>query len=364
MSQNSNKYIYEFATDADGEKIAALLERTKFDGDIALTYARRPNACFSISKDGQNNAIVIARNSQTREIVGVGICIINEMLLSGEIVKVGYLCGLRVNENSRVNIVKSYKLLQDFCRENNIKYTYTTILVDNLPALKMLTKKRTTMPIYIKHSEYVVNIFRKKLKCNSDYTCNIATENDFDKLNQFIKKESKNKIFFPSLTEQSLKNGFFGLTYKDFYLLKNREGEILCCGVLWKQWDYKQLIIEKYSLKYKIVKLLGSPILSLLKYPKPPNENEIIKYPTLSFVLSKDDNPDHTGDFVRKISHHIPKECEFFVFGATKNSPEAQKAFKIAPINYKSYVYLVDWDKTNGYDDLLDKNIYIECGLL
>ncbi len=78
------------------------------------------------------------------------------------------------------------------------------------------------MPLYIKHSDYTVHIVRKNLKFKSEHKCLKATENDFDKLLAFIQKESENKEFFPHLTAEILKHGFFGLTYEDFYLLKDR----------------------------------------------------------------------------------------------------------------------------------------------
>lgn len=361
---NKSKYVYEFAKESDGEEISALLEQASFKGDFELVYAKRPNAYYSINKDGKKNAIVIARNSESQKIVGVGICIINEMVVANEIVNVGYLCGLRVDKNSTVNIVKSYKMLQEFCNKNNVKYTYTTILPDNLYAIKMLTKKRKSMPLYVKHSDYAVHIIRKNLKFKSKYKCLKATENDFDKLCEFIQLESKNKELFPSLAAESLKNGFWGLTYKDFYLLKNEDGDILCCGILWTQWNYKQLVLKRYSLKYNILKWLASPILKLLNYPKPPEENQIIKYPTLSFVLSKNDNPDYFNDFIKQVSNNVPDECEFFVYGSTTISAQSKNIYKISAVNYKSCVYLIDWDKKNQHDDLLNKNIYVECGLL
>lgn len=361
---NKNKYVYEFATESDGEEISALLEQASFKGDFELVYAKRPNAYSSINKDGKKNAVVIARDCKTNKIVGVGICIINEMIVAEEIVNVGYLCGLRVDKNSTVNIVKSYKMLQEFCNENNVKYTYTTILPDNLYAIKMLTKKRKSMPLYVKHSDYAVYIIRKNLKFKSKQKCVKATAKDFDKLFAFIQSESKNKEFFPSLTAENLKHGFWGLTYEDFYLLKNDNDEILCCGILWNQWDYKQLVLKRYSFKYMILKFFASMILKLFKYPKPPEENEVIKYSTLSFVLSKNDNPDYLNDFIKQVSNSIPEECEFFVYGSTTDSVQSKKIHKISAVNYKSYVYLIDWDKTNQCNDLLGKNIYIECGLL
>lgn len=366
MNQNLNKdkYTYELATESDGEEISALLEQTAFNGDFELVYAKRPNACLSINRDGKKNAIVIARNCNTRKIVGVGICIINEMIVSNEVVNVGYLCGLRVDKNSTVNILKSYKMLKEFCDKNNVKYTYTTILPDNLYAIKMLTKKRKSMPLYIKHSDYTVHIVRKNLKFKSEHKCLKATENDFSKLLAFIQRESKNKEFFPNLTAETLKTGFFELTYDDFYLLKDDNGEILCCGVLWNQWDYKQLVLKRYSFKYKVLKFFASGILKLFKYPKPPEENQVIKYSTFSFVLSKNNNPDYLNDFIKQVSNSVSEECEFFVYGSTTDSVQSKKMHKISVVNYKSYVYLIDWDKTNQYDDLLSKNIYIECGLL
>lgn len=361
---NKNKYTYEFATESDGEEISALLEQASFKGDFELVYAKRPNAYFSVNKDGKKNAIVIARNSESQKIVGVGICIINEMIVSNKVVNVGYLCGLRVDKNSTVNIAKSYKMLQEFCNKNNVKYTYTTILPDNLYAIKMLTKKRKSIPLYVKHSDYAVHIIRKNLKFKSKHKCVKATAKDFDKLFAFIQSESKSKEFFPSLTAENLKHDFWGLTYEDFYLLKNNNDEILCCGILWNQWDYKQLVLKRYSLKYNILKWLASPILKLLNYPKPPEENQIIKYPTLSFVLSKNDNPDYLNDFIKQVSNNILEECEFFVYGSITDSVQTKNICKISAVNYKSYVYLIDWDKTNQYEDLLSKNIYVECGLL
>ena len=364
MTQKINsKYIYEFAAEKDGEEIASLLERKAFQGDVNICYAKRPNAYISISKDGEKNAIVIARNTQTQEIAGVGICIINEMYVSGEIVKVGYLCGLRTDENSTVNIVKSYKMLKNFCSLNNVKYTYTTILKDNLYAQKMLTKKRKTVPAYIPHSKYVVNIIKKGLRTNPKYNFAQATEKDFSKLCDFIEHNGKSKNFFPHINKEKLKDSFFDFTYKDFYLLKNENNEILCCGILWKQWDYKQLIVKNYSTKYKIMKNLVNPFLSFFGYPKFPKENEIIKYSTLSFVLSKNDSPVYLEEFIKYVSN-ITDDCDFFVYGATADTKEAQNVFKLSAVKYESFVYLVDWNQENYYDDIRDKNLHIECGLL
>ena len=339
----NKKYIYEPACESDGEEISRLLEKTAFDGGISLVYAKRPNAFVSVNKDCEKSIIVVGRDIKTKEIKGVGICQIFKMLINGKPEQVAYLGGLRIDEDSALNIVEAYKIIEKFIKENNIKYTYTTILEDNIYTQKMLTKRRKVMPLYQKISDYTVNIFPPKIKYKSDFICRKATISDIEKLKQFINKKTEDIIFFPDIND-----------LEDFYVLSDKDENILCCGKLWEQTDYKQLIIKKYSLKYRILKNLSNPILKLLNYPQFPNENEIIKYQTLSFVLYE--NEENLKDFIKQISHLI--DYNFFVYGSTNNDID------FAPIKYKSFVYLVDWDKNIDINKYKNSKIYIECGLL
>ena len=138
-------YIYEYATEKDGVEIAALLEDTEFKGGISIAYCRRPNAVLSLSRDGEKSTFVIARNSEGK-IVGVGGCTIN-----GD---TAYLTGLRAVVPT--NIPKAYQMIHDFCVQNDVKMTYTTILEDNIEAQKMLEKKRARMPQAMRHSVLVL----------------------------------------------------------------------------------------------------------------------------------------------------------------------------------------------------------------
>jgi len=345
MTQYINKkYIYEQADISDGGEISALLEKTAFNGDISLVYAKRPNAVISADKDCEKSMIVIGRDADTREIKGAGICQIFKMIVRGKEENIAYLGGLRIDKNAALNIPASYKILEKFIKENKVKYTYTTILEDNIYAQKMLEKKRKIMPYYQKIAYYTVNIFPSKIKYKSNYICKQASLSDTDKLIQFIKNKTKNIMFFPVIND-----------IQNFYILKDKNENILCCGKLWEQTDYKQLIITKYSLKYQFLKKLSNPVLKLLNYPQFPNENEVIKYQTLSYVLYE--NNICLKDFIKQISHFT--NYDFFVYG----SADVHK-FDFSPIKYKSYVYLADWDKNINIEELKQNKIYIECGLL
>lgn len=264
------------------------------------------------------------------------------MLVNDKYENIAYLGGFRIDNDSCLNIVEAYKILENFIKENNVKYTFTTILEDNIYAQKMLTKKRKIMPYYLKTADFTVNIFAKNLKYNTKYTVEKIKEQEKQKLIDFINFYSKDKTFFPEINDLD-----------NFYALKDNEDNILACGNLWEQTDYKQLIIKKYSLKYKILKTVFNPVLNFFSYPKFPNENEIIKYETLSYVLYRDE--EILADFIKQMSNKI--KYDFFVYGNTKELKEIKP-----PIKYRSFVYLVDWDKNINIKDF--NNIYMECALL
>jgi hypothetical protein len=121
---------------------------------------------------------------------------------------------------------------------------------------------------------------------------------------------------------------------------------------------HKQIIVKKYSLRYKILSLAAKSILNMFHLPAPPVKDGVIGYTTLSFALSKDDDLSYLENFIRKISHEIPSEHGFFVWGTTQN------ALKISPFKYKSYVYLLDWDKQGLCGLLPENSLHVECALL
>lgn len=268
---------YEYATEKDGEEIAELLENTEFKGGISIAYCRRPNAVLSLAKDGDKSTFVIARNAD-KKIIGVGGCTIKN--------DIAYLTGLR--SVSLVDIPKAYRFIKEFCVENGVKLTYTTILEDNVAVQKMLEKKRSAMPSYLRHSELVTNIIRKRLRI-----------------------KDKNVL---KLKDDGL------------YILHGTSGEELARGKVVEQWDYKQYVVKKYGWLLRFLK----PFIRWL-----PKENEVLKFFTLREVAANDDIA--LESFLRHISR-LPLQGDFFVYGGA-NCP-------VKSIKYRSIVYIVDWDKT------------------
>ena len=281
---------YEYATENDGVEIAKLIENIDFKGWVSIAYCRRPNAVLSLARDGDKSTFVIARNPDGK-IIGVGGCTIN-----GD---VAYLTGLRAV--SFVDIPRAYQLIRKFCQDNSVKLTYTTILAKNVAARQMFEKKRPNMPYYLYHSDFNINIIRKKL---------------------------------PIIDKNHLQLGTDG-----FYILRGASDKELARGKILEQWDYKQYIVKKYCWQLKLLR----PFISWL-----PEEMEVAKFFTLRHVTANDRVT--LESFLRHISW-IPSQGLFFIYGGT-NCPV--KSFK-----YRSLVYIVDWDKT--IDDVSKIQLDIEA---
>jgi len=274
--------IYEYATEKDGEEIAALLEDTEFKGFISIAYCRRPNAVLSLARDGDKSTWVIARNTEGK-ITGVGGCTINE--------DVAYLTGLRAVAAG--NIPKAYAMIHDFCVKNGVKLTYTTILEDNVYAQKMLEKKRKSMPYYLRHSELITNIIRKKQRIKDKNTLTLEDDGFY-----VLREPAGDKL----------------------------TGEELARGKAVEQWDYKQYVVKKYGWQLKIIK----PFIKWF-----PDEDEVLKFYTLRDVSANDNTA--LESFLRHISR-LPLQGGFFIYGGA-DCP-------VKSIKYRSIVYIVDWDKT------------------
>lgn len=271
-------YLYGFASVEDGEEISKLIEDVDFEGEISLAYARRPNAVISLAKECDVSVFVVARDDKDNKIVGVGACAIKN--------KIAYLTGLRARR--RVNIPKCYALLGDFCKANDVKLTYTTILKSNTGVQKMLEKERASMPNYVRFGECIVHIIRKHLRIK-------------DK-NNLIKAGNN-------------------------YILENHQGEIIASCKAIEQWGFKQCIVKHYGWKIKVLKTFIGWI---------PKEGEVLKFFTLADVKAND------GIALESLLRHASNmdfAGNFFLYGGISS------ICPVKSLKYKSVVYIVDWEK-------------------
>ena len=342
-----NKYIYEKATINDGAEISALLKEYTLNNKIDFIYAKDNNAIESLAHDSDISLITVGRDIKTKKILGLGAISVNNMLVNNKQTNVAYLSMLRMKKGVFGHIKECYKILEDFCLENNVQYTYTTILKDNKKIQKMLIKKHKDVPQYIKYSDYNVKFFGKNYFSKTKFK--LEKCKNCEQLYNFIK--DKNKNFSIYITYDMLKKGFLGLTYKDFYILLDGE-EILACGVLWNQQKYKQMILKTNLIGYNFIRSIINSFAAFLGLPKFPKANEVINYATLSFVFCKEN---HLKYFIKELAYNL-KKYNFFVYGSKNKIPV------YSFLKYESIIYFANWD--NIEYKFPPSDIDLECALL
>lgn len=380
MIQHHKRFIFEQATPQDSNEILAILEGASFKGNISLLYTRRPDACRSLKREGEEVDIVAARDSKNGKIAGFGACAIRKLFVNGNAANVGYLFGLRVARDylGKYPILhRGYAYLHALHKTKDISCYITTILEDNLYAQKLLEKQRSFMPTYQPCGSYEVFTIKTaqskrlrnkrvpQLSPTTSLHFRQANEDDLPALIRFLNKQGRKYQFFPVIEEKDFQpDSFLNLTIRDFYLLHTEDHKLLAAGVPWDQQDYKQYVVQGYG---GILKFLYpfSRIFPFFGFPALPAPQSLLKFFTLSFWGIKENKPEYFLRFLDGISK-ISGEYPFFLVGLHERHPLWPILQKQPHISYRSKIYLVFWEEQREYIQNLDKEMlpYLECGML
>ena len=351
----------------DGGDILDLLEGTPSRANISLYYTRRPDPWASYQRDGDDVMLAVYRNPRSGGIDGMGACAINHLYIEGKPAKVAYLYGFRLREEALSRVVllpRGYRWFLDIMAEKGVSCSYTTVLEGNLPARRMLEKRRASMPVY----EYAGNfeIFALatggKAKLPAGYRFRAVVPGDGTRLLEFLNREGGRHPFFPVLTEGELSRGTTTPRLQDFCILEDPSGEIVCAGAIWDQREYKQYIVRGYGGAYRLLYPL-SPLVRLLGYPRLSPPGTVLPFFTLSCFASKEDSPALFGLFLRGI-RSAGRGFDYLLVGLHGEHPFRRVVARRPHIVYRSRLYLV-YEGGRGRPIMTPGDIpYLECGRL
>ena len=102
------------------------------------------------------------------------------------------------------------------------------------------------MPTYEFYEHYEVFALKTKMrkKDHPHFCFRRAGADDTERIIHFLKEEGRNFQFFPILSPVDLQEGFPNLNAENFYMVCDKENQILALGAAWDQKTYKPLIIH------------------------------------------------------------------------------------------------------------------------
>jgi hypothetical protein len=338
--------------DADLRKI---LRENPLEGDISLSFEREPSYFAAARVEAPDHQIVVAKDLDINRIVGMGARSLRPLFVNGEVGHLGYLSQFRIDKNYRAmrkGLTKAAQLLKDLDRDGKSPYYYTSIIEDNLPARRLLTRGLPGLP---KYSEYAlmhtlaIYSRRKKRAVEPLDGSAIRRGNEVKKsaIIDCLQRNLKRYQFAPFWDDSLLFHPTHtpGLTPDDFFVVSQGE-RVTGCAALWDQGAFKQTVVRGYSNRVRYFRPLINIAARIYGRPHLPAINTQIKHAYLSHLAVDNDDQDIFRALVRAVYNHaVEHGYSYFMTGLSEQNPFLERTRReYAHIDYRSILYLVTWN--------------------
>lgn len=342
----------------DGKVLSRLLESPADTGLIRAIYTRRPDAYESYMKESGEPRVFAFRDDG--KIIATCAEITRELYVGGEVRRSGYICGLKRDPDHK-GYIRAGSDFFDTLLQPDIDFYYCTVVTENKKAGQIFNKRRKQISFELISSctTYIMNPKVKIKEDSNQCVFRQATEGDSAAVLEFLNREGRKKDLFPVIRAF---DDYYDLSIENFYILLDGN-EIVACAALWDVSSYKQYTVMEYKGITKLARRLNF-LLSLLGYVKLPKENEPLKFPMISFFLSKDDNEEYYKIFFSRIKDEIKKTCQIFVITLPKNHFAVPLLKKLPKITLDSDIYRVRFSAQKDKVSIDPSNIFTESALL
>ncbi len=340
----------------DDEDLRKILRENPMAGDISLSFEREPNYFAAARVEAPDHQIIIARDLDVNRIVGMGARSIRPLYVKGRVVQLGYLSQFRADPNYRAMrraFTKAWGLLEELHQDGKSPYYYTSIIEDNLPARRLLTRGLPGMPKYNEYARmHTLAIYsrRKKREIAPLHGSEIGRGNEVKQtaILDCLQRNLSRYQFAPHWDDSSLFNPKYtpGLTPEDFYVVSRGE-TVVGCAALWDQGQFKQTVVRGYSKRVRYFRWLINIAARIFGRPILPAVNSKIKYAYLSHLAVDQDDQDIYRPLLRAVFNHaVQHGYSYFMFGLCDHHPFLEMTQReYAHIDYSSILYLVSWNK-------------------
>lgn len=288
--------LFRKALTGDNERLKATLRDNAMDSWVSLSFEREPSYFDGVNLMGKSCTVMACDENQLNSIVGMYSCEYLPVHFNGASDYVGYLGGLRVNQQYRhkVRILKSgFSSIPHLVPvQGAAPFWFTSVASGNTPARRLLEAGLKGMPVYRPLGEMETLAFstrQGKLKGLLQQ----AMPEDIPAMVNFFNRQAACYQFSPVLSIEWLMglSGDKGLTLGDFWLAKNG-ADIQGCLAIWDQRAFKQTVSRGYRYPLNVIRGAYNVYAGATRRVKLPAVGKKLEQVFLSFVAF--DNPDGT----------------------------------------------------------------------
>ncbi len=344
---------FDLAAPADDPDLRRLLRENPMAGLISLSFEREPNYFDASAIESNFHQTLVARATESGEIIGVGNRSVRKMFVNGVAQDVGYMSQLRIHPKYGKGLylarglAQGFKLYRALHADGRAPFYLMSIIEDNLPARRLLTSGLPDYPCakeYARLFTYAIYPTRRKRDLPLPRSLRLArgdekyTKNIVNCLN----RNNARKQFAPLLTCDSL--FICDLSPADFVLALDGE-RVVGCLALWDQSAFKQTVVRGYSETLARWHKWINVFARFGFFPYLPEPNTHLRHSYASHLAIDDDDPAIFAALLRALyNHNLERGFSYFMLGLAEANPfrEAVKAYR--PLTYISQIYLVTWE--------------------
>lgn len=353
--------LFRFACENDKAGILRIMEGDAAKGDIQLLYTRRPDPYQSFLSESEKATVGVFE--ENGEVVATLAAVTRPMYIRSKAENVCYVTNMKRGKDysGRINWPKAFREMYEPAGADMF---FCSIVEENTEVLKMVEKKRKTLPYAVpmdSYRTYIISPTAKVADPCSGLTFRRAEEKNTQDVLRFLKTCGSPKNFFPVI---GMLDGEIFPAVTDFYLLLDRD-EIVALGALWDRSKTKQYLIQKYSGRIALLRLFN-PLISRMGYIRIPKAGNAADFVFLSFFLAKDDRAEYYQSFLSRIRKEAAKRYDMFVLGTSGHNPKRKVLDPIRAITFDTRLCEVKMGQFQNVQEVtFDYEILeVECALL
>jgi hypothetical protein len=366
------RVVFEPATADDDAGLRRLMAGSVMDGRVSIAFEREPSYFFAVEVQGRFRQVILGRDTDTGDLVGVGTRIIKPVFVNGVPREVGYLSDLRLLPayRGRTLVARGYRLLRELHRDGRADLYYTAIGADNAIALRTIASGRAGLPRYRDLGPFLspaVNLAGRNPTLDAGVEIVRGEPALLGDIVRCLNEHGRAKQFAPVYALDDFGPGgrLRDFRVEDFYVAA-RKGRVVGALGGWDQSAFKQTRIVAYRGALRLLRPLynlGAPVLGLPRFPRP---GQHLRSFYAGFIAVEDNDVRIFRALLRRLYNDaIGGRHAYFLVGLHERDPLAAALDDYRCSPYRGRLFCVHFeDGEAAYRDLDGRIPHVELATL
>jgi hypothetical protein len=240
--------------------------------------------------------------------------------------------------------------MRSYHESGNVRIYFTTIVVDNHAARRLLEARLGDMPCYQPLEAMVTFIIPAKAGASGrqlSRKVDAANDSHLDSIVKMLSDHGPRYQFHPVWGENTMRSAdrCRGLSPQDFFVCRDRDRSTGCLA-LWDQRSFKQTVIRGYAGRLGAIRPFFNIVTPLIGRPRLPVPGTRLETAFLSHVVGDPDDEETLTALIRHACRQaLHRGLDYVMIAFAERNPlSAIISRRFRCHSYVSMIYLVYWD--------------------